>query len=200
MHINENYLRAAIAKARDINQQYALRFIHGNDSKKSIDWLLEICRDYLGIEDIDILKLDVPHAGSAVYSMCVMKPNGYDIALAADLNHCWTRYTICKEVFHILLDEEDYRNLDIAGHTEAVATAFPNDDSEPDKSVEIEFLTEVAAMEFLFPYARRLLELERAGPPNYPAIAMQYRIPQMLVDRYLTKGYMDNLLPFNEQN
>lgn len=197
MKIKEYSLRAAIAKARDVNQQYGLKYIHGNDPKKSIDWLLEICRDYLQIQGIDILKSDVPHARSAVYSACVMKQDGYDIVLASDLNHCWTRYTICKEVFHILLDDETYWNLDIAGHTEAVASVFPNDDSEPDRSVEIEFLTEVAAMEFLFPYERRDTEVTRSTPPNYPAIALQYRIPQRLVDKYLTNSYMENLRQFN---
>lgn len=192
MIIQQPEVEAAIAKANEVNDHYRLTHIGADDPQKYMDYILSSC-GALGVGTIRIVEVDIPFKQSAVYSMCVMVGTHTDIVLAQGLNHCWRRYTICKELFHLLIDAEKYRNLNMADHTEAIALAFGVNESEPDLAVATEFLCEVAAMEFLLPYAKREYLLAQPGQPNFPAIAQQYRIPQLLVDRYLSKHYMDTL-------
>lgn len=191
MIINKQNLEAVIAKANEVNDHYKLTHLTGNATQKIMDYILDSC-DKLGVQNVHMSEVDLPFSDSAVYSMCVMTQDGADIVLAKGLNHCWQRYTICKELFHLLIDDEKYRNLDIFAHSEAVTISYSLDESRPDLGVAAEFLAEVAAMEFLFPYAERELQM-RNGQPNYPAIAQQYRIPQLLVDRYLSPHLMSTL-------
>lgn len=191
MIINKQNLEAVIAKANEVNDHYILTHLTGNATQKYMDYILDSCEKF-GVRNVRMFEVDLPYVDSAVYSMCVMTKDGADIVLAKGLNHCWQRYTICKELFHLLIDDEKYRNLDIFAHSEAVTISYSLDDSRPDLGVAAEFLAEVAAMEFLFPYAQREQQM-RSGQPNYPAIAQQYRIPQLLVDRYLSPRLMSTL-------
>ena len=192
MIINKTLLQAAIAKATEVNDYYRLNHITGDAPQKYMDYVLDSCKA-LGVGTVQILQVDIPFDQTAVYSMVVMKGSNPDIVLARDLNHCWVRYTVCKEIFHLLIDGEQYRNLDIAAHTEAVTIAYPLNEAKPDMAVAAEFLSEIAAMEFLFPYAKREHLLTLAGQPNFLAIAQQYRIPQLLIDRYLSQHFMEAL-------
>jgi hypothetical protein len=201
MYVNQTDLEAALAKANEVNDHYVLTHLTGNDPQKYMDYILQSCGAVGITGDVVILELDeIPYAQSAVYSMCVMKGNGdIDIVLAEGLNHCWRRYTICKELFHVMIDREEYRNLDVVAHTEAVSVAFPLADCHPDPAVAAELLSEIAAMEFLFPYAKRQGIMSRREQPNFPAIAQTYRIPQVLVDKYLSQHYLQALGPYSRQ-
>jgi hypothetical protein len=197
MHIETQDLEAAFAKANELNDHYKLTHLTGNDPQKYIDYILTSC-DALGVGVVRIVEVDIAFSDSAVYSLCVMNGNGQvDIVLAKGLNHCWRRYAVCKELVHVLIDQEQYRNLNVSQHTENVSIAFPLDDGKPDLAVAAEFLAEVAAMEFLFPYSDRVRVMSQTQPPNFPALAQLYRIPQLLVDRYLTINFMAALRPFS---
>lgn len=196
MFINSQELQVVINRADQINDDYALKFITGGDPQKSVDYLLEMCPEHAAQKNISVLEIDIDYETSAVYSMCVISDEEVDIAIAKNLNHCWKRYTICKELFHILIDKDEARNLNFALHTEEVVVSFPRsgDELHPSKSVAAEMLAEFATMEFLFPYAQRekILKLN-TGSPNYPDIAQFYRIPKVLVEKYLSKQFMDGL-------
>lgn len=194
MIIKDNVLKETVGIAKDISEQYELFHITGNNPQKSIEYLIEIVKKNL-TNEINILEVDIAYDKSAVYSMCVIKPDkAIDIVIAKDLNYCWKRFAICKEIFHLLIDRPDYRALDIELHTESVLIAFPIDDAIPSTSVQVEFLAEVAAMEFLFPYKSRLVQLSTsAGNVNFPDIAQKYKMPQIFVERYLTDNYINSL-------
>lgn len=206
MLIDQKDLEAAIAKANEINDVYNSQYSAGGNPEKSVDFLLEICSRYLG-KTFEIQEVEVHFEGSAVYSMCVMSANHVEIVIAKGLNHCWKRYTVCKELFHVLIDTEDCRNLDLAALTEAVSFTFPNDEAHATKSVSAEFLAEVAAMEFLFPYASRERHYDSAhananangGGLNFKDIAVMHRIPQRYVDQYLTDQLLHKLAPMSRQ-
>jgi len=193
MHIKPQHLEAALAKANELNDHYGLHHLTGADPQKYVDYFLSSCGAF-GIGPVRIVEIDIAFEDSAVYSVCVMNKDGAtDIALAKGLNHCWKRYTICKELVHVLIDREEYRNLNLSQHTEEVAVAFSLDDSRPGLAVTAELLSEISSMEFLFPYAHREKILRLQQTPNFLAIAQQYRIPQLLVDRYLGARHMESL-------
>lgn len=194
MIIKDNVLKETVSIAKTITEQYELFHITGNNPQKSIDYLIDIVKKNL-TNEINIVEVDISYDKSAIYSMCIIKPdNAIDIVIAEDLNYCWKRFAICKEIFHLLIDQPEYRTLDIELHTESVLIAFPKDDAIPSTSVQVEFLAEVAAMEFLFPYKSRLMQLSTgAGNVNFPEIAQKYKMPQIFVERYLTDNYIKSL-------
>ncbi len=133
-----------------------------------------------------------------MYSAVIVKEGGaIDIAIAKGLNFCWKRFVIAKEIFHGILDSDEYHNMDVFSHLESVLATFPDAEKKATPSVAAEFLAEVATMEFFFPYERRLSELKVAPElRNYPGMAQRYRIPLVKVERYLSDEYMESLRPF----
>lgn len=201
MILQEHDLSACLSKAKEVAHHYKLTTLAADDPQRQVDHLLGICQQYLHIQRPKLVVLDVPAANSAVYSMSIFKQDGsFDIAIASGLNHCWTRYAVCKEVFHAILDAEEFRNMNIAEHVESVCVEFLIEDAKPSRSVASEYLTEIAAMEFLFPYAEREKEIARAGGTSldYRGIAEKYRIPQVKIDKFLSNEFMRNLNQFKD--
>ncbi len=145
-----------------------------------------------------IVEVDIDFKSSPVYSAVIVKDAGnVDIAIAKGLNFCWKRFVIAKEIFHGILDADEYHNMDVFSHLESVLASFPDSAHKTSPSAEAEFLAEVATMEFFFPYEKRAEEMA-VGPDvrNYQALALKYRIPLVKVERFLSDEYMDNLRQF----
>lgn len=200
MIVLEDEIKYCLAKVTEFTHQYTLTYLGADDPLRSVDNLLTTCETYLQTE-IRLKQLAVHKDESAVLAFYVNSQDpktgksSFDICYVQGLNHCWTRFVICKELFHVILDKPDYRNMDIGGHIEEVTTSFPDADSEPCNSVAVELLAEVSAMEFLFPYSSRLQELQGELKGNYYAIADKYKVPQVHVERYLSSHYMTILNP-----
>lgn len=194
MRISPTDLVVCINTANEVADELLRRSL-ADVTPRSADMLFEICHELSG-KSVEIYELtDKPAEGNWLLGASLLSLDKAQILLSADLNHCWKRFVLCKEVFHVLLDREEYRNIDIFGHVEEITLSFPLDDSKPNKPVAIEFLAEVGAMELLFPYKWRLIALERdnADPAT---LADRYKIPTVLVEKYLGAAYMENLRPF----
>lgn len=192
MIISQEDLINCIRTARNIANAYELRALNGaNDSKRSLDLLIEVCVDSCG-HPIEIYKGDFDENDRWLFGACILSPEKATVLYAHYLNSCWERFTVCKELFHAVLDTDEYRSMELFLHIEDITLSFPNDDSTPSKPVACEFLAEVAAMEFLFPYQKRELILKIANivPKD---IAEQYKIPCLMVERYLSTDYMEKL-------
>ena len=190
MKINRQDLNFCIGKARDISHAYDLK-VFGGEPKRSIDLTLEICTASCGLP-IEVWKDDSEHDNQLIKGACVLSPTKAEILISHHLNHCWTRFTVCKELFHVVLDRDEYRGMDIFKHIEEILLSFPDDDSTPEAPVACEFLAEVAAMEFLLPYSVRESYLQ-SGNMNAMGIAKLYEIPCMMVERYMSPQFMENL-------
>jgi len=199
MYLTTVELEYCLGKATEIAEQFRLEHIGSDDPQRSIDNLAVTCRKRLQI-DIKLLKLDIPKHDAAQWGATFLHGDGSaDICIVSDLNYCWERYVLCKELFHVLIDKEAYRNMNIEEHLKETTIAFPNDDSKPKPAVQVEVLAEMAAMEFLLPYECRLKELNGENKGNFLAIAEKYKVPQLLVERYLSLGYMENLAKFTKK-
>jgi Zn-dependent peptidase ImmA (M78 family) len=192
MRIDKNILSNCFASVRNITDQYKLHVPHGNDVCRSVDDLKRVCEIFLDSK-IKILKLNRSQNDSVVFGSYIAQSDGTrNIIIVKDLNYCWQRFVVCKELFHAVMDADEYRDMDIVGHVQALTLAFPDDDSKPRPSVTAEFMAEVAAMEFLFPMERRLIEQKNTGL-SIIGVAQRYKIPQKFVERYLSGQFMDNL-------
>lgn len=194
MNIPHEELSRCISKAQEISDAYTLKCLNRIHSKRSIDLLIEVCGESSG-KIIEIYKGDVDNGDANdrwLYGTCLQSSEQATILYAHHLNPCWERFTVCKEAFHIILDQDEYRTTDIFQHIEDILLHFPDDESTPTQPVICEFLAEVAAMEFFLPYADRE-RITKASKLTAMEIAQEYAIPCLLVERYTSQDYMSNL-------
>lgn len=181
-----------LRKAKEIIEQYELYAQHPRDLR-SIDDLEWVCGEYLG-RRAQIHELRIEAGERSVRGFFVAYADGrYEIYRLADLTERERRFVTCKELFHVILDEEPCRNMDLLSHLEEAYSSFTFDESHPNIAVKAEMLAEIAAMEFLFPYARRVEEIERNGRDDnfFSMVAAKYGIPQIYVEQYLSDHYME---------
>ena len=192
MNFSTDELAQAIEKANEIADHYRLNHLDSDNCERYVDHLRASCQQYLS-KVIHLEKLDVAE-DSAVRAMCLlMADDSATVCYSEHLDNPWTRFAVCKEIFHLVLDAEEFRNMDLDAHIQEVTSAFLYDDSTPSPPVRAEVLAEVAAMEFLFPFSARTKELAGSDANNKIAIAERYGLPAVLVDRYMSKQYMDVL-------
>lgn len=198
MKLSAEELQFCIEKSKEIAEQYKLICISGDDPQRSTDYLRECCQQYLKVK-IEEQCIDTDKENSAVLGAFIRHGDGvYTICYAGWLNYCWKRFTVCKELFHVILDREEYRNMDLEAHIMEVTVAFPDHDSDPSPSVRSELLAEIAAMEFMFPYAARVQELNGPHKGNSLAIAEKYKVPQVHVEKYLSDSHMEALKGYSQ--
>lgn len=184
------------SKVNEVTEYYRLWApVGGGHTLKSISGLITAVGPIIP-GPLTILELEeLVSVSSARAFFLAHKDGGYQIVHLAGQNLCWQRLVLCKELFHVLLDSEETRNIGIAQHLDEFMTSFPDTDLVPGPAVISEWIAEFGAMEFLFPYADRKLILERG---NYDSldIAQRYRVPRVMIERYLSGEYMRNMAPF----
>lgn len=195
MIISENDLKYCLDKASDISENYKLTHLAADDPQRSVDKLISTCKSYLG-KSIQLIEIDIDKNESPIWGSCIALEKSYDICYVQGLNYCWKRFVICKEVFHTILDEDHYCNMALDEHIDEVTVAFPKIDSDPCLSVVAEWLAEIAAMEFLFPYKSRLIY---DGKVDHRAVAEKYKVPLVMIEKYLSKPHMNVLQKFSKQ-
>lgn len=190
LNLSDIDIAYCIDHATVIAEQYMLQHIGADDPCRYLDYLLASCGLFLS-KNVRMVELDIPADSTSVRAACINKPDGYDIAYVKGLDEDWKRFVVCKEAFHVVLDHPDMWNMDIEAHVNEVT--LPLAEATPGRSAVAETMAEISAMEFLFPYKRRIVEL--AGPHKGDSawIAQWYKIPQYHVERYLAPGMMEHL-------
>jgi len=183
-------VRHCLDKAAEMTEQYKLYVLAAASFPRSVDDLLWLCQEH---EQKNITDVSLDLKDRTILGAYLNLGASYVIIVGANLNFCWKRFVLCKELFHVLLDAPEYRRMNIYEHLEEVKTTFPLLESRPGPSTVCEAMAEMAAMEFLFPYAARVEELEKNASPDYLAIAQKYKIPQVYVEEYMSPSYMENL-------
>lgn len=145
-----------------------------------------------------------------IHSFLVLDPDDtYQICLLSKMTNCWDRFALCKELFHVVLDEEYVRNPQLTAHLKDFRSSIVDTNNGGMDSSKYEMLTEFAAMQFLFPYARRLdcLEIISARTAKGETkksvcleISKEFRIPRLLTEDYLEAQYMDLFNPIEWNN
>lgn len=158
----------------------------------SVNTLMKICSDDIG-HSIEFYIANDTNDLTSVKGVYFAKKDGtYAICLISGLNNCWTRMVIAKELFHVIFDNPEYVTTDIESHVEISTSDAPSfSELFSPTAAQLEFLTEYAAMEFLFPYEQRAQLIQAGTQIDYDAIAHQYRVPRDYVERYLSKEYME---------
>lgn len=198
MKIRTEDIQFCINRAQEAYAQYRLRVLNADSFERAVDGLIGVARDVLG-KNVQLIELDLDKDDTTTWGACITFEDRYDVCTVKGLNYCWQRFITCKEVFHTILDKDEYRNSSLCAHIDEAVSVFPDPtySDKPSVAVMAEQLAEIAAMEFLFPYHRRQKELEKGEDVNYRTIASRYKVPLVLVERYLSEGYMYPLGQFN---
>lgn len=192
--INKQEQRAAIAKADEVNDRYALAYLSGGDPFKPANFILESCRPFIQLGEVTIKESAISWEKSAVWSASIMSEGHTDVLLACGLNYCWQNYTVTKELFHILIDTEDSRDMNLSRTTMIESLGAPFDSNKPHYfPAAAELQAEIAAMEFLFPYVNRQAIVQLPTTRDFSNVAKQYMIPRLMVEKYLSQVFLDEL-------
>ncbi|KAA0577669.1 hypothetical protein [Azospirillum sp. Sh1] len=164
------------------------------------DSITQICN----IDKISFIKFEEPdnpiigrylryEGAMGVYSAgtCV------DVQYSSQLNYCWSRFVVCKEMCHALLDDMNNRVsspnelLKLVDHlllpetSREVFAAFPAFASER--------LAALAALELLCPIEDRMIvsKKRQAGTVSDAKIAEDFRIPRVIIKTAFDPKYID---------
>ncbi|EMR0463400.1 MULTISPECIES: ImmA/IrrE family metallo-endopeptidase [Stenotrophomonas] len=175
-------ITACLEHVLDIIEQYELYVLHGKGDVRSVDDLLWICTQYLN-KKIVIEYVDIPVDGSSIKATFFANADGsYRIGLLSGMSDEEERFVLCKELFHVIFDEESRRSLDLAAHLEEYTSNIALDEGEPNCPAAWETLAEIAATEFLFPYERRVQSVANGSAADYGKLATRFQIPRLHVE------------------
>ncbi|PXX08944.1 hypothetical protein C8R27_14114 [Nitrosomonas ureae] len=195
MQISRDFLNETFEVVRLINSNYSLYALDSKTNIKSTDFLRDICEHELQ-KKISFKTHMQPfcHGGIKGFNL-FLNDGSYEIVIMPELNYCWNRLVLCKELFHVVLDNEEHRHDSVDQLLKEVSAQL-NVDKEirpaPSKAMQTEPMAEIAAMEFLFPYSERRIIID-SGKINFDYIAHQYKIPLQYVEMYLSESYMNPL-------
>lgn len=177
---------------KDIKEIYALHVIPS--SLKSADKLLDISRIELGYE-ICIEEVENSANINMIKGMVVFAENKSMILLNSQLNNCMKRMVLCKEIFHILIENPEFESINLDHQLSEVLIQLPTmGEGTAPNFAQDKWLAEYAAMEFLFPLDDRLLIMNQCAANgeeiDYADIAEKYKVPRLLVEQYLSDEYV----------
>jgi Zn-dependent peptidase ImmA (M78 family) len=165
--------------AADVSEAYDL-YVHPVTWPRTTDDMKWICSEYLG-KKIDVTELEIEAEGRSVEALCVAFADGtFRIGLLSGMEKDEERFVLCKELFHVLLDRIECRNLNLYDHIASFVTVT---DSLANKAAAAEELAIIGAMEFLFPFSSREEILKNnTGVIDYAGLAEKYRIPLRFIE------------------
>ncbi|WP_135080192.1 hypothetical protein [Terasakiella sp. SH-1] len=204
---------------QDVHDSLGVPFIR---EPIGINRVLQAVRKHCAIDDIEIIITPAlanhhevsenspvpPHQVKGVRGMYERVLRGETqktiakIHINANQNICWRRFTACKELMHILLDDAQSRITD-AKELTSLALGLSAEfsrlifDEDLHRALNNEELAEMAAVEVLFPlYYRHAFVCYRGAGTEIPddVIAQLFRIPERYVSRVLNKVYHQRIL------
>jgi Zn-dependent peptidase ImmA (M78 family) len=112
-----------------------------------------------------------------------------DIFYSASLNVCWSRFVVCKELAHLLLDTETkHFTKNPVALVQGLVTQVPI--LKPENDLVSESIALYCAIEILLPWHLRasMNEMMKAGKSDYE-IAVHFRAPENIVNLMLKSPY-----------
>lgn len=196
MNLSKHDISRCVDLARDLAAHYHQNVLNGDSPCKRMDELIVIIQTYLEKKVTVRQLLRAKRSIKGVYF--ALQDGSYEINLLSGMDEDEERITLCKELFHVVIDTEAYHSTDLYGHVYEVVATFPVTNSNPSPSAQSEKLAELAAMEFLFPYVDRKAILEDNNNPDMAVIAARYGVPQGSVELFCSEPYMEFFAEFCE--
>lgn len=178
------------AKAEECVSSLSENFPQGFQIVQVTPPLLSLARAKTGMT-IKIRRVDTED-DNPLYGFVEPDQSGAIVRYRADLNTCWRRFTVAKELFHLyagIADDPRPRGSDAI--TQAAMEArkiIPNDGKQLDDEVAAFYL----ALEYLIPWRlrRQFLELRDLAATTYQ-IAKVFMVPLPFIEHMCDGGYAE---------
>ena len=203
MLIDHSLLHFCAEKTREIVQEYTANCVRDDEDEfpRSVDdlyWLIQARYEL----PIRFRRLNISIVKSDIRACYIRHTDYFGIYELRGLTPFHCRFVRTKELFHIHLDQEALRTRDIIGLVEnmMVRASSESADLHLGRATNSETIAELAALEFLFPYERRLRHKRTIDDADdYAAIAEEYQVPQFLIEHCLSDGFMESLKAYFSQ-
>lgn len=139
-----------------------------------------------------------PKSGDRVMRSILQRYQSHaEIRYVDNLNECWRRFAVCKELAHLVMDENQGMRAATVEDQLAMAYAISND-AKPDVELSSEQFAWFVAAELLLPAIDRTeLRIRKANGESDLSIARSYRAPFTIVNMLFDTPYgeLSNNLP-----
>lgn len=196
MLIKSQSVKDAVQIAQNVSELFILNSRQCGDLDKSIDDFRAFMATY---GQVNVLNHQMHFDGEPIRGATIVYDDHYDVVLLSGQDAYWKRFVEFKEHFHVILDVHDkekvFRNSDFVSQVEKTFAAFPDMENTSEPHVAVEKLAEIAAMEFLMPYATRsqINENIQSGVITLEKYTEMYKLPAEIIDLYLSNPYIKNL-------
>lgn len=198
MVISQDHIKNCIKTAQEADRLFSLHTRQNGDFDRSIDDFRNFMATY---GTVNVYQHKISYEGEPIKGAMIAYDDKYDIVLLNGLDPYWKRFVEFKELFHVILDIDDnekvFRNSDYLKQVESTLASFPDMKNKSENFVANEKLAEIAAMEFLVPYSRRsqINTSIKDGTMTLEQVSNMYKLPEEVIDLYLSESYMENILP-----
>ena len=175
-------------KAKELAEVYRMEAHHDRSHSVSMDEVLRLVCTYLN-KDVQVQYFLDSETGDHIRGVFFEVTGKYEIYLLDGMSLEWIRFVLCKELFHVLLDEDGCRNCAVDDHLREMIPSFSDLHSHPGSPVVWEVLAEIAAAELMFPFADRVVLMTQENVDT-TVIAQRYSLPVLIVERYLSDNAM----------
>lgn len=127
--------------------------------------------------------------GDQIFGALLRYHNGATIIYSAELNTCWRRFVIAKELAHLIFD--DSRTF-TKNPVELIGTLLSGIDpaSGANAALTSEKLAAIMAVELLLPHVERARVVQMKSQGDSPLrIGSTYRVPAKVVETFLSADY-----------
>lgn len=200
MQFTPIHIKKSLDTAQTLREIYFNYHHRPDHTHISVNALLKIAQTTYGKQIVLSFHKD-HYKDHYIHSFIHVEADGsYHICLLSGMSNCWNRFALCKELFHVILDEENARHIKITEHLQDFRAAARSPDISGRESSKSEILCEFSAMQFLFPYGRRQscieelqgrLEKGESKKVILTDIAERFRIPRLYAEDYLEQEMMD---------
>jgi hypothetical protein len=168
---------------------------------RSVDDFVAIIKKIYTQRDFRIRQIPANYTDGIVAGLSVRtsKSSQVDSYITDPQDTSLTRYVVCREMFLLLPQHDGLKTGEVSDtlRDEIYQSLLGSEGQRPLPSSEIEFVADVAAVQFLFPIEERLLASVQIASGTSPAmIAAQYRIPADVTQLYTLPrmvSYFQNL-------
>jgi len=141
------------------------------------------------------IKVSVVNAGTEnIKSLSIIREESAEIVVSGELNQCWKRYGVTKELCHLILSRNDYFSPKLESTAiEQAMFALSGGNNLDSSAARSEYAAEIMAMSTLIPTSKwhELDEwINKHGAITYE-LAHWFRIPEQKLQMYISMIYTD---------
>ncbi|ACK52009.1 protein of unknown function DUF955 [Methylocella silvestris BL2] len=133
---------------------------------------------------------ELPYKSDRVKGLMERYIDRVTIYVKEDLDEYWKRFTVVKELCHVMNDEPDDWSYEGVNTLKNLLTEYTlHQDSAASRASQSEIFAEIAAVELLYPFEQRAIDINGGSGKPIAEIARWYHLPELIVSRSLLEGY-----------